>query len=79
MTTRNAGMVVDEAGGELRRLAYGIVETAHLMGVSTQTVRRLAIAGDLRSFSIGMKRMFMRSDIDRFLEGRLAANRQPQG
>lgn len=49
------------------RIAYGVEESAHLLGVSRGTLFSLIRSGEVRSFTIGSRRLVSRQELERFV------------
>jgi excisionase family DNA binding protein len=47
--------------------SLGVVEVAHRTGLAEPTIRALAAGGKLASFKIGRRRLFLQSEVQRFL------------
>lgn len=50
------------------RLAYGVPETARLIDVSAQCIRREIAAGRLQSLVVGGRRLVEAAALDRYLD-----------
>ena len=55
------------------RAAFSIEETCRYINASRPTIYKLMGDGSLPSFHIGRRRLILREDLDKFLQGRLAA------
>ena len=53
--------------GELKKVAYGVAETAMLLSVGRTSLYKLQKQGHLSSTKIGRKTLFLREDIQEFL------------
>ncbi len=49
------------------RLAYPIPESAHLLGISPRSVYRLIETGELRSVTLGRRRLVPAQELDRLV------------
>lgn len=49
------------------RLAYPIPESAHLLGISPRGVYRLIEAGELRTVTLGRRRLVPAQELDRLV------------
>jgi excisionase family DNA binding protein len=56
----------------MERAAFGMAAACQYLDISRPTLYRLIERGDLRSFHVGKKRFCLKSDLDAFIERRLA-------
>jgi Helix-turn-helix domain len=62
---------------QIEREALESWEVARILGVESETVRRMTRAGILKAISINPKRkLWLRSEINRYLKDRVAATEQ---
>lgn len=64
---RDNTSISDKDGQGLPRLAYTLIETAKVLGVSYQTAFRLCQRGKLKSSSALRTKLIAKTEIERFL------------